>query len=65
MQPLLGDPQTQAALAVLEKDFSNVDGLGPRRVAEFLHGAGDDDLQADVRGAVMDLVARCRKDAIS
>jgi len=58
--PLLDDASAREALAVLESDFSNIESLGPRRVAEFVHGRRDDDLQADVRGLVLDLVARCR-----
>lgn len=57
--PLLGDPEAEEAMAVLERDFADLDGIGPRRVAEFLRGARDDELQADVRGLVLDLVARC------
>jgi hypothetical protein len=57
---LLDDRSTQEALPVLESDFSNIESLGPRRVAEFVHGRRDDDLHADVRGLVLDLVARCR-----
>lgn len=44
----------------LENDFSDLDGVGPRRVADFLRGARDEELQADVRGLVLDLVARCK-----
>ena len=58
--PLLDDAEAKEAITVLEKDFSDLDGVGPRRVAEFLRGARDEDLQADVRGLVLDLVARCR-----
>ena len=34
--PLLDDAEAQEAMAVLEKDFSDLDGVGPRRVADFL-----------------------------
>ena len=60
LAPLLGDAHAQRALVVLERDFAETASIGPRRVAEFLRGARDDDLQADVRGLVLDLVARCR-----
>ncbi len=60
LMPLLDDAEAQEAITVLERDFSDLDGLGPRRVADFLRGARDDELQADVRGLVLDLVARCR-----
>jgi hypothetical protein len=58
--PLLKDPDAQAAMTVLERDFTEIDGVGPRRVAEFLRGHGDDELQADVRGLVLDFVRRAR-----
>ena len=60
LSPLLDDAEAREAITVLERDFSELDGIGPRRVAEFLRGARDDELQADVRGLVLDLVARCR-----
>jgi hypothetical protein len=60
LAPLLGDASAARALAVLERDFAEIESLGPRRVAEFLRGHRDEDLQADVRGLVLDLVARCR-----
>ena len=58
--PLLDDAAAQEAITVLETDFANIESIGPRRVAEFIHGRRDDELQADVRGLVLDLVARCR-----
>ena len=58
--PLLHDAEAKEAINVLEKDFSDLDGVGPRRVADFLRGARDEELQADVRGLVLDLVARCK-----
>lgn len=36
------------------------DGLGPRRVAEFLLGTADDEIQADVVGFVGQLIDLCR-----
>jgi hypothetical protein len=41
---------------VLKEDFAAIDSVGPRRVAEFLLGAPDDALQADVRGLVLDFL---------
>jgi hypothetical protein len=58
--PLLDDAAAQEAMTTLETDFSDIESIGPRRVAEFLRGGRDDDVQADVRGLVLDLVARCR-----
>lgn len=56
LRPLLGDDEAQRALQVLRDDFLEHDGVGPRRVAEFLQGGPDDDIQADVVGFVSELV---------
>lgn len=59
-RPLLeAHADAQEALAVLKSEFAELDCTGPRRVAEFLLGGPDEDLQADVRGLVLDFVARC------
>jgi hypothetical protein len=55
-QALLGDADAQKALAILRRDFLDPDLLGARRVAEFLTGGGDDEVQADVVGFVSQLV---------
>ena len=52
LEPLLGDPDATKALAVLKRDFVTHNGVGARRVAEFLVGAADDTIQADVAGFV-------------
>ena len=57
LRPLLGDGEARRALQVLRDDFLDHDGIGPRRVAEFLQGRPDDDIQADVVGFVRALVA--------
>jgi hypothetical protein len=59
-RPLVGDAEAQGALQVLRDDFLDHEGLGPRRVAEFLHGGPDDDLQADVVGFVSGLIEACK-----
>ncbi len=56
LEPHAEDPSAREALAVLKEDFAEIDSLGPRRVAEFLLGAPDDALQADVRGLVLDFL---------
>jgi hypothetical protein len=56
-----GEPEARQALAVLESDFATIDSPGPRRTAEFLRSGPDDELQADVRGLVMEFVAACRR----
>ena len=53
---LLDDPASKAALSVLEEDFSDVDGLGPKRAVEFLRGRGVEDLP--LRAAVVGFVQR-------
>lgn len=58
--PLLTYPEARQALEILENDFSDHDGLGPMRVARFIHGTPDDDTQADVVGAVAQLLAALR-----
>lgn len=58
LRPVAGDPLTREALEILEQDFAEIDGVGPRRVADFL-GGPDDALQADVRALVLDLLALC------
>ena len=59
LRPLLFDPEARRALEVLRDDFLDHDGLGPRRVAEFLQGGPDDEIQADVVGYVGALLRRC------
>jgi hypothetical protein len=56
LQSLLGDDEAKRALQVLRDDFLDHDGVGPRRVAEFLHGGPDDETQADVVGFVAALL---------
>lgn len=58
LQRIAGDPNTQQALAFLRESFSDLDHIGPTRVAEFLTGGRDDDIQADARGVVVDLLER-------
>ena len=59
LRPLLTYPETQDALRILRQDFLDQDGIGPRRVAEFLHGGPDAETQADVVGFVRGLLERC------
>jgi hypothetical protein len=57
---LLDDACTRQALEILEQDFLEHDGLGPRRVAEFIVGGTDNVIQADVVGFVRELVRATR-----
>lgn len=56
LRPLLSEIETQRAILVLRDDFSTHESLGPRRVAEFLTGAPDDEIQADVVGFIRRLL---------
>jgi hypothetical protein len=59
LQPLTGDPDTKKAIEVLKRDFLDCEGPGPRRVAEFIQGGPDENLQADVAGFVRRLLDMC------
>ena len=61
LKPLLGDPATQQAIDYLKEDFQSHDGVGPRRVAEFILGAPDNVIQADVVGFIGQLIELCSK----
>ena len=50
LKPLLGDPSADEAIRILKRDFREHGDVGPRRVAEFLARAPDDEIQADVVG---------------
>ena len=57
--PLLKKEETQKAFEILNRDFSEPDGVGPNRVARFLYGKPDADLQSDVVGFVKELLDKC------
>ena len=59
LRPLLVAPEAKQALRILQDDFLSHDGIGPRRVAEFLQGGPDDAVQADVVSFVKQLVDLC------
>jgi len=52
LRPLLKESETRKSIDILKRDFLNQDGLGPRRVSEFMLGDTDDNIQADVVGFV-------------
>jgi hypothetical protein len=60
LRPLLGDDEAQRALQVLRDDFLDHESVGPRRVAEFLQGGPDGEIQADVVGFVRALLEACK-----
>ena len=55
LQPLLDDEEARRALDVLRRDFTDPEGVGPMRVAEFITGKPDDEIQADVVGFVAEV----------
>ena len=59
LKHLLEDCQAKKALRILQEDFLNRDSLGPRRVAAFIKGTPDDDIQADVVGFIKQLLEGC------
>lgn len=61
LQPLLDDVDAQRALAVLKRDFSEPDAVGPMRVASFVTGAKDEALQADVVGFIGQMIAMLKR----
>ena len=52
LNSLRSDPTTMEAVEILRRDFTDHDGPGPIRVAEFLTGGPGDIIQADVVGFV-------------
>lgn len=59
LRPLMDDADTLRALSILRRDFLDPDGVGARRVAEFLTGGVDANLQADAVGFVGRLLQLC------
>jgi len=58
--PILCDQRVREALQLIRRDFSDPGGVGPRRVAQFLHTGQNDELQADVAGFVRELLRQCK-----
>lgn len=56
LRPLIKDEDVVRAITILRRDFLGHNGLGPRRVAEFLTGQPEDLLQADVVGHIRALL---------
>lgn len=59
LRPLLHNESVQKALRTLRADFLDLEGIGPRRVAAFLYGRPDPDIQADTVGFVRQLLNEC------
>ena len=60
LQPLLDDADAQRALTILKRDFSDLGDVGPMRVAAFVTGGRDEQLQADVVGFIGQLLAKVK-----
>lgn len=60
LRPLLGEADAQKALSILRRDFLDPESVGPRRVADFVRGAPEAELQADVVGFVSQLLDRLK-----
>jgi hypothetical protein len=56
LRPLLEEAEAQQAIDVLRSNFLDHDGTGTRRVAAFLVGRPDDEIQADVVGFIKRLL---------
>jgi hypothetical protein len=56
---LLKEVETKKALKILNRDFSEPDGVGPSRVAWFQYNGPNADLQADVAGFTKELLNKC------
>lgn len=56
LRPLRGTPEADEAVAILRRDFTDTDGVGPRRVAAFLAGGVDESVQGDVVAFVGELL---------
>ena len=54
--PLLVNEHCKKAIEVLTNDFQTLDHLGPRRVAYFLYGDSDEEIQAQAYALVNDLI---------
>ena len=59
IQQILQEKETKNALQILNEDFTEHDGVGASRVAEFITGGKDDDIQADVVGFARQLIDLC------
>lgn len=59
LKPLLGDPAADEAIHILKRDFPEHDGVGPRRVADFLSDAPNEEIQADVVGFIGQTLDLC------
>jgi len=59
LKQILHEKETISALQILTEDFTEHDGVGVVRVAQFITGGKDDGIQADVVGFVRQLIDLC------
>jgi len=59
LKHIIHEQETQDALQILRRDFSEPDGMGPRRVAEFLYRTPNEELEADAAGFVRVFLRQC------
>ena len=57
LTPLLDDPVVGNAVSIIREDFTNHNGLGPRRAAAFQPSLPSDEIQADVVGMATRLLS--------
>ena len=62
LKPLLHEDDTQSALTILEADFTNIDSVGIKRMAEFLGDPEDEEIRADASGLVSGLLKLAKPD---
>lgn len=58
LKPMRAEVEVGKAFEILREDFSGHDTIGPMRVANFITGGNNDEIQADVVGFVLDLLSR-------
>jgi hypothetical protein len=58
LRQVLDDTEAERAVAILKRDFSDPEAVGPMRVAAFVTAGRDEELQADVVGFIGQLLAK-------
>jgi predicted nucleotidyltransferase len=62
LKPLLQHDATKSALKILEDNFTTIDSVGTKRVAEFLGDSENEDIRADASGLVRNLLKLAKPD---
>ena len=63
LQPLSNSPYTTEAIEILRQDFTEIESVGTKRVAEFLGDPENETVRADASGAVRSLLKLCHGNA--